>query len=70
MAEQDGLLGVVGDGAGRHPGRDRVPGGRGLEPGEQRAPLLGDLPPAEQLRRHAKGVAYRQAVEGAAGPVS
>ena len=68
-AEQDGLLGVVGDRAGRHAGGDRVPGRRGLEAGEQRAPALGDLPPGQQLRRHAERVADRQAVERAPGPV-
>ena len=68
-AKQHGLLGVVGDGAGRHPGRDRVPGRRGLEAGKHRAPALRDLPAGKQLRGHAKSVADRQAVQSAPGPV-
>ena len=69
-AEQDRLLGVVGDGAGRHARGDRVPGRGGLEPGQQRPPAVDDLLPGQHLRGHAERVADRQAVQGAPGPVS
>jgi hypothetical protein len=63
-AEQDSLLGVVGDRPGGHPGRDRMPGRGRLEPGEQRSPQCGDLPPAQQLRGHAERITDRQTIQG------
>jgi hypothetical protein len=67
-AEQNGLLGVVGDRSGRHARRDRVPGRGGLEAVQQAAPPIAYLLTRKQLRGHAKGIAYRQAVKRASRP--
>jgi hypothetical protein len=43
--------------------------GGGLEAGQQRTPAVYDLLAGQQLRRHAEGVADREPVQRASGPV-
>jgi hypothetical protein len=62
-AQQDRLLGVVGDTAGRHARGDGMTGRGGLEAGQERAPAIADLRPGQHLRRHAQRVANRQPVQ-------
>jgi hypothetical protein len=61
-AEQDRLLGVIGDRPGRQARGDRVPGRTGLEAVQQPAPARHDLGAGEQLRGHAERIADRQPV--------
>jgi hypothetical protein len=66
-AEQDGLLGIVGDRPGGHPGGDGVAGRGGLEAAQERTPAIAYLLTGEHLGGHAERIAYRQPVQRTPG---